>query len=185
MLLDGQQRLTTPYVLFKGKAPRFYEGESLFFDLHFNRQTQEFRFWQKSQMQNNPAWIGVHEFLQEGLAALLERLEQLDEERRTIVGQNLSRLSRLDQVRDYTYTVDQVSGDHYPASFMRGPRTVIRSPDQSCRAGRHASGQCFGRGSVVVDWLRLADGSKRGLLDDTAPQSGLGRRVGGSGSWVR
>ena len=84
LLLDGQQRLTTPYVLFKGKAPRFYEGESLFFDLHFNRQTQEFRFWQKSQMENNPAWIGVHEFLQEGLAALLERLEQLDEERRTI-----------------------------------------------------------------------------------------------------
>ena len=94
MLLDGQQRLTTLYVLFKGKAPRFYEGESLFFDLHFNVQTQEFRFWQKSRMENNPAWIGVHEFLREGLAALLERLEQLDEERRTIVGQNLSRLSR-------------------------------------------------------------------------------------------
>ena len=31
LLLDGQQRLTTLYVLFKGKAPRFYEGESLFF----------------------------------------------------------------------------------------------------------------------------------------------------------
>ena len=76
-------------------------------------QTEEFRFWQKSRMENNPAWIGVHEFLQEGLAALLERVEQLDEERRTIVGQNLSRLSRLDQVRDYTYTVDQVSGDHF------------------------------------------------------------------------
>lgn len=59
LLLDGQQRLTTLWVLFKGKAPRFYEGESLFFDLHFNMQTQEFRFWQKSQMENNPAWIGV------------------------------------------------------------------------------------------------------------------------------
>ena len=64
-------------------------------------------------MENNPAWIGVHEFLQEGLTALLERLEQLDEERRTIVQQNLARLGRLDKVRDYTYTVDQVSGDHY------------------------------------------------------------------------
>ena len=113
LLLDGQQRLTTLYVLFKGEAPRFYEGESLFFDLHFNMQTQEFRFWQKSQMENNPAWIGVHEFLQEGLTALLERLEQLDEERRTIIQQNLARLGKLDKVRDYTYTVDQVSGDHY------------------------------------------------------------------------
>ena len=113
LLLDGQQRLTTLYVLFKGKAPRFYEGESLFFDLHFNMQTQEFRFWQRSQMENNPAWIGVHEFLREGLPALLERLEQLGEERRTIIQQNLARLGKLDQVRDYTYTVDQVSGDHY------------------------------------------------------------------------
>ena len=113
LLLDGQQRLTTLYVLFKGKAPRFYEGESLFFDLHFNMQTQEFRFWQKSQMENNPAWIGVHDFLGEGLPALLERLGQLGEERRTIIQQNLARLGKLDQVRDYTYTVDQVSGDHY------------------------------------------------------------------------
>ena len=113
LLLDGQQRLTTLYVLFKGEAPRFYEGESLFFDLHFNMQTEEFRFWQKSQMENNPAWIGVHEFLQEGLTALLERLERLDDERRAIIQQNLARLGKLDKVRDYTYTVDQVSGDHY------------------------------------------------------------------------
>ena len=113
LLLDGQQRLTTLYVLFQGEAPRFYEGESLFFDLHFNVQTEEFRFWQKSRMDKNPAWIGVHEFLNEGLTALLERLESLDENRRLIVQQNLARLSRLDKVRDYTYTVDQVSGDEF------------------------------------------------------------------------
>lgn len=113
LLLDGQQRLTTLYVLFKGEAPRFYEGESLFFDLHFNVQTEEFRFWQRSRMEKNPAWIGVHEFLSEGLNALLERLESLDEDRRLIIQQNLARLSRLDKVRDYTYTVDQVSGDEF------------------------------------------------------------------------
>ena len=113
LLLDGQQRLTTLYVLFKGEAPPFYEGESLFFDLHFNMQTEEFRFWLKSHMENNPAWIGVHEFLQEGLTALLERLEELDEQRQTVIQQNLARLGRLESVRDYTYTVDQVSGDNY------------------------------------------------------------------------
>ena len=113
MLLDGQQRLTTLYVLFDGKAPPFYEGESLFFDLFFNVQTEEFRFWQKSLMDKNPAWISVHEFLSEGLSGLLERLDQLGGERREVVQQNLSRLSRLDQIRDYTYTVDQVSGDEF------------------------------------------------------------------------
>ena len=113
LLLDGQQRLTTLYVLFTGEAPLFYEGESLFFDLHFNMQTEEFRFYQKSRMENNPAWISVHKFLREGLTTLLERIDQLDEDRRTIIQQNLARLSRLDAVRHYTYTVDQVSGDEF------------------------------------------------------------------------
>ena len=29
LILDGQQRLTSIYALFEGKAPAFYEGESL------------------------------------------------------------------------------------------------------------------------------------------------------------
>ena len=113
LLLDGQQRLTTLYVLFQGKAPLFYEGESLFFDLYFNMQTEEFRFYQKSRMGNHPAWIGVHEFLREGLTSILESIDQIEENRRTIIQQNLARLSRLDAIRNYTYTVDQVSGDEF------------------------------------------------------------------------
>ena len=113
LLLDGQQRLTTLYVLFKGEAPLFYEGESLYFDLYFNMQTEEFRFFQKSRMENNPAWIGVHEFLSEGLTMMLEGIDQLDENRREIIQKNLARLSRLDAVRNYTYTVDQVSGEEF------------------------------------------------------------------------
>ena len=113
LLLDGQQRLTTLYVLFEGKAPLFYEGESLFFDLHFNVQTEEFRFYQKSRMENNPVWISVHEVLRDGLTTMLERIDELDEDRRAIILQNLARLGQLDAVRNYTYTVDQVSGDEF------------------------------------------------------------------------
>ena len=113
LLLDGQQRLTTLYVLFKGEAPLFYEGESLFFDLHFNMQTEEFRFYQISRMANDPTWISVHEFLRGGLTTMLERIDQLGEDRRAVIQQNLARLSRLDAIRNYTYTVDQVSGDEF------------------------------------------------------------------------
>lgn len=113
LLLDGQQRLTTLYTLFTGTAPPFYEGEKLFFDLHFNVQTEEFRFWQKTRMQKNPAWIGVHEFLRERLNGLLERLPELEPDHRDVLQQNLARLGRLDQIRNYTYTVDRVSGDEF------------------------------------------------------------------------
>lgn len=64
-------------------------------------------------MRNDPAWIGVHDFLKEGLTGLLERIEEVDENRRTVFQRNLARLSRLDKIRDYTYTVDQVSGDDF------------------------------------------------------------------------
>jgi len=113
LLLDGQQRLTSLHVLFEGEAPPFYEGESLFFDLYFNIQTEEFRFWQKTLMDKNPAWMSVHEFLRNGLSVMLENLDELNDEQRDLVQQNLGRLSRLDQIRDYTYTVDQVSGEEF------------------------------------------------------------------------
>src|SRR5438270_225066 len=96
LLLDGQQRLTSLFVLTEGKAPPFYEGEHLFFDLYFNVQTEEFRFWQKSLMDGNPQWISVHQFLTEGLNALLERLEKLadDDVQKQLVHANLSRFNR-------------------------------------------------------------------------------------------
>jgi hypothetical protein len=113
LLLDGQQRLTSLYVLFEGKAPPFYEGESLFANLYFNVQTEEFRFWQKTVMEKNPAWIGVHDFLRQGLDALLEKLDSLPGDERDMFQKNLARLSRLNRIREYTYTVDQLSGDEY------------------------------------------------------------------------
>lgn len=113
LLLDGQQRLTTLYVLFRGSAPRFYEGESLFFDLHFNMQTAEFRFWSKLLMAKNPAWISVHDFLRQGLSTLLGNLDQYSEDQRALIQSNLAPLSKLDKIRDYTYTVDKVSGDDF------------------------------------------------------------------------
>lgn len=111
LLLDGQQRLTSLFVLFEGVAPPFYDGESLFFNLYFNMQTAEFRFWQKTMMQGSADWISVHSFLKEGLSAYLERLPQLPEEERELVQANLARLAKLDAVRNYSYQVDQLSGE--------------------------------------------------------------------------
>jgi hypothetical protein len=111
LLLDGQQRLTSLYVLFEGKAPPFYEGEELFFDLFFNVQTEEFRFWQKSLMEGSLAWISVHAFFKQGLNALLERLEKMPEEEKGIILANLARFNGLDSVRNYEYTVDVLSGE--------------------------------------------------------------------------
>ena len=111
LLLDGQQRLTSLFVLFEGEPPPFYEGESLFFNLYFNMQTEEFRFWQKNMMEGSPDWISVHAFLKEGLHSYLERLPTFDPELQALVQSNLARLTRLDAIRNYSYQVDQLSNE--------------------------------------------------------------------------
>ncbi len=111
LLLDGQQRLTSLYVLFKGEPPPFYEGESLFFDLYFNLQTEEFRFWQPTLMKGDYTWLSVHAFLKEGLANFIGRFPRMEPEARAVYEANLSRLAKLDAIRNYTYQVDQLSAD--------------------------------------------------------------------------
>src|SRR5215207_8874929 len=93
LLLDGQQRLTSLYVLYEGKAPPFYEGEKLFFNLFFNLQTEEFRFWQKSIMEGNPAWISVHEYFKKGLNQFIKELPSFDPEFRELATEHLDRVS--------------------------------------------------------------------------------------------
>ena len=120
LLLDGQQRLTSLYTLFEGKPPPFYEGESLFFDLHFNVQTEEFRFYQKSQMLNNPSWISVHDFLRQGLGTFVSGLYTMEQEHRETLEPNLARLADLDGIRNYTYAVDHVSDEDYTVEEVVG-----------------------------------------------------------------
>lgn len=111
LLLDGQQRLTTLYVFFEGAPPPYYGGEKLFFELYFNVQTEEFRFWQKTLMEGNPAWISVQGFLKEGLNKLLDRLDKMSELEKILVQNNLARFNRLDSIRNYPYQVDIVANE--------------------------------------------------------------------------
>lgn len=58
VLLDGQQRLTTLYMLISGKLPPYYNEEDITFDpreLAFNLETKEFNYW-KNTMKENPRW---------------------------------------------------------------------------------------------------------------------------------
>lgn len=111
LLLDGQQRLTSLYTLFEGGPPPFYEGEELFFNLYFNVVTEEFRFWQKSIMEGDPSWISVHGFLKEGIQNLIKSLPSIEQPARSIYTEQLDRLARLDDIRNYRYQLDTLSDD--------------------------------------------------------------------------
>jgi hypothetical protein len=109
LILDGQQRLTSVYVLMEGEPPPFYEGEKLFFDLHFNLVKEEFAYYKKIEMQNNPEWIQVTGFFKKGLAAFLQEVTALDSAVRDFYFANMAKLTRLEQIRGYLYYLKELT----------------------------------------------------------------------------
>ena len=64
VILDGQQRLTTLYLLTRGVIPPFYTEKDLGTDpreLHFDLETSDFQYYQAMKMRNNPTWVRVVE----------------------------------------------------------------------------------------------------------------------------
>jgi hypothetical protein len=62
VILDGQQRLTTLYLLIEGKIPPYYQPKDIKNDprdLYFDLDSGEFQYYQVTRMKNNPTWVRV------------------------------------------------------------------------------------------------------------------------------
>ncbi len=64
VILDGQQRLTTLYLLTRGEIPPYYTENDLKTDprtLYFDLDSGDFQYFQAMRMRSNPTWIAVTE----------------------------------------------------------------------------------------------------------------------------
>ena len=62
LILDGQQRITTLYILMYGKIPPYYKEEDIMHDikpLYVNMETLELEYYRKKMMDANPMWIHI------------------------------------------------------------------------------------------------------------------------------
>ncbi len=110
LILDGQQRLTTIYTIFKGKTPDWYEGVALRTDLYFDLNTEEFEYYMQRKMSNKPEWINVSEFLsQGGVNYFISNLGSLNEEDRNYYLQKIETLNKLSAIRDYGYYIKEIT----------------------------------------------------------------------------
>ena len=105
LILDGQQRLTSIFTVITGEPPPFYEGEELYFDLHFNLLDESFVYWKKIAMQGKPEWIPVTQFFQEGFGTFLKTRMETAGDAKDLYVANLDKLQRLDAIREYSYYV--------------------------------------------------------------------------------
>ncbi|QKK24726.1 GmrSD restriction endonuclease domain-containing protein [Rhizobium hidalgonense] len=71
ILLDGQQRVTTLYMLIRGELPPYYTLEEISEDtrgLHVHVQTREVEYRQK-RMENDPRWINLTDIFKKKVRA--------------------------------------------------------------------------------------------------------------------
>lgn len=64
VILDGQQRLTTLYMLVNGQIPPYYKQDDIHNDprdLYFHLGECDFQYYQGLRMQGNPLWLKVTE----------------------------------------------------------------------------------------------------------------------------
>src|SRR6266511_4079375 len=64
VILDGQQRLTTLYLLTRGAIPPYYMADDIKNDprnLYFDLESGDFQYYQPTRMQKNPTWVAVAE----------------------------------------------------------------------------------------------------------------------------
>ena len=110
LILDGQQRLTTIYTIFRGATPDWYEGVSLRTDLYFNLETEEFEYYMQKKMSSNLEWVNVSDFLRKGgISAFITEIQALDDEKRDYFQGKLTTLIKLGAIQDYSYYIKEIT----------------------------------------------------------------------------
>ncbi|MBU0657160.1 MAG: DUF262 domain-containing protein [Gammaproteobacteria bacterium] len=72
LLLDGQQRITSLYMLIKGEVPNYYTLAEIMNDtrgLYVNLETLELSYYMKTRMENNPLWQNITDVFQKKVGA--------------------------------------------------------------------------------------------------------------------
>lgn len=107
ILLDGQQRLTTLYLLIKGQIPPYYKEDEIINDprnLYFNIKDGEFSYYSKLKMEGDPLWKKVVDCFKNDFDAftILQEMDINDKDEIRDIGTAISK--NLIKLRDILKT---------------------------------------------------------------------------------
>ena len=104
IILDGQQRITTLYMLIKGTIPPYYIESEILNDprgLYVNIKTLELEYFIKNKMENNPYWINVTDIFQKNVRErdVIRKLEEggatVTREEEDVISDNFQSISSI------------------------------------------------------------------------------------------
>ena len=104
LLLDGQQRVTTLYMLIRGEIPPYYTAPEIMNDtrdLFVQLETLELSYYMKTRMDKNPLWQNITHIFQrkvrvrDVIQALEERGETVTRMRENIIDDNTRAIENI------------------------------------------------------------------------------------------
>jgi hypothetical protein len=110
ILLDGQQRITTLYMLVRGELPPYYTAAEILNDtrgLYVNVETLELAYYTKAKMENDPRWQTITDIFQRKIRAR-DIVRELKAK-----GETISR-KRDDIMDDNTRAIENILDREFP-----------------------------------------------------------------------
>lgn len=103
LILDGQQRMTTLYMLIRGTIPPYYSQEDIKHDprdLYVNVETLELEYYKRTKMERNPLWVHLTDIFQKEIRSkdIVRRLEEVEEvsrDRDDLIDDNFRAIERI------------------------------------------------------------------------------------------
>ena len=104
ILLDGQQRITTLYMLIRGKIPPYYTLPEITNDtrgLYVHVETRELEYYSQRKMEKDTLWRNITDIFQKSVRArdiyreLEQRGETVDRKREDLIDDNLQAIQNI------------------------------------------------------------------------------------------
>ena len=84
LILDGQQRITTLYILMTGNIPPYYKEDEITYDikpLYVNVESLDLEYYRKKMMDANPLWVHITDIFKGSVRKrdVVDKLEQMND----------------------------------------------------------------------------------------------------------
>lgn len=110
LLLDGQQRVTTLYMLINGVIPPYYTAPEIMNDtrgLYVNVETLELNYYMKTRMEKNPSWQNVTDVFKGKISAFDLQTKYAE------AGRNLE-MDELKKLNDNINAITRIKEREFP-----------------------------------------------------------------------
>lgn len=125
ILLDGQQRITTLYMLIRGEIPPYYSLPEITTDtrgLYVNVETLELEYYSKQKMENDPRWQNITHIFQRKIRA--RDIVRLLEEKGVTVSRELD-----DLIDDHMRAIENILDRDFPEQTIPVKATIREAID--------------------------------------------------------